>query len=65
MVTTVKVSFIDASGALVRAQYTDHTRANGKEEGRTVQIVYDPNKVHSTPGHDELPHLVVVARREH
>jgi len=43
-VTTVKVSFADASGYLINAGYTDYARAAGKEEGQTVQIVYDPSR---------------------
>ena len=43
-VTTVKVSFTDASGHLISAGYTDHARAEGKREGQTVQIVYDPSR---------------------
>jgi hypothetical protein len=43
-VTTVKVSFTDASGHLINAGYTGHERAEGKREGQTVQIVYDPSR---------------------
>jgi hypothetical protein len=43
-VTTVKVSFTDASGHLINAGYTGHARAEGKREGQTVQIVYDPSR---------------------
>jgi len=42
--TTVTVSFTDTSGGLVRAGYTDRTRAGGKKAGQTIQIVYDPAK---------------------
>jgi len=43
-VTTVKVSFTDASGHLITAGYTDHARAEGKKEGQALQIVYDPSR---------------------
>ncbi len=43
-VTTVKVSFTDASGHLINAGYTGHERAEGKRKGQTVQIVYDPSR---------------------
>ena len=43
-VTTVKVSFTDASGHLINAGYTSHERAEGKREGQPVQIVYDPSR---------------------
>jgi hypothetical protein len=43
-VTTVKVSFTDASGHLINAGYTDYARAAGKKEGQTVQIAYDPSR---------------------
>jgi hypothetical protein len=42
--TAVTVSFTDTSGRLVRAGYTDRTRAGGKKAGQTIQIVYDPAK---------------------
>jgi hypothetical protein len=40
-VTTVNVSFTDASGRLVNAEYTEHARAAGKKVGQAVQIAYD------------------------
>jgi hypothetical protein len=43
-VTTVKVSFTDVSGHLINAGYTDYGRAEGKREGQTIQIVYDPSR---------------------
>ncbi len=43
-VTTVKVSFTDASGHLINAGYTDYARAAGKREGQTVRIAYDPSR---------------------
>jgi hypothetical protein len=43
-VTTVKVSFTDASGHLINAGYTGHERAEGRREGQTVQMVYDPSR---------------------
>ena len=42
-VTKVEVSFTDASGHLINAGYTDYGRAEGKREGQTVQIAYDPS----------------------
>lgn len=41
-VTTVKVSFTDASGHLINAGYTDYARAEGKREGQTVQVAMIP-----------------------
>jgi len=43
-VTTVKVTFTDASGHLINAGYTDHAPAGGKEVGQTVRIAYDPSR---------------------
>ena len=56
--TTVRVSFTDASGHLINARYTDCGLAEGKREGQTVQIVYDPSRpVSIAPAGCRDPHV--------
>lgn len=43
-VTTVKVTFTNAQGETVRADYTDYEAAGRREAGQRLSIVYDPDQ---------------------